>query len=79
MANWTIVIVPDAMRALYQIPRDRVARVTAAIEDLRQVPIPFSATPIGDQGDTYRIVVAGHIVEYELDRDNQWVVLLFIS
>ena len=79
MADWTIVIVPEVVRSLYQIPRGRMAEVTTAIDELGRVPIPFGAQPIADRDDTYRMAVAGHVVEYELDREEQRVVLLLIS
>ena len=79
MNNWTIVVAPEVVRALYQIPRGRVSEVTTAIDDLRRVPMPFGAQSIEGRDETYRIAVAGHIIEYELDREGQRIVLLFIS
>ena len=70
---------PAAMQGLYKIPRDRVVAVTSAIETLRTVPIPLGTKAIPNRSDTYRMIAAGHIVEYKLNHNKQWVLVLFIS
>ena len=75
---WQFRYAPAAIQGLYLIPRGIAAEVTAAIKALADNPQPPGCEAVPGRENTYRIMPAGHTVEYEVVAQDQRFKILFI-
>lgn len=65
--KWTLHVDREAMQALYNIPREYVPAITAALESLSVDPLPESVQADDEDPSRYWIAVTGgYIIYYEI-------------
>jgi mRNA interferase RelE/StbE len=78
-AVWKIVIHKRAVKVLYHLPRDLLARVRTAINDLAQDPRPDGCKKVVGHDNLYRIRVGDWRISYAIEDEQLIILVLEVS
>jgi mRNA interferase RelE/StbE len=67
MASFEIRWKPSAIRELRKLPKEMIARIVAAVEELAKDPHPTGARKLSGSRHTYRIREGSYRVVYDVD------------
>lgn len=69
MEKYKVEVARSAEKVLFQLPKEAVLKITAAIQQLAVEPRPASCRKLSGQHDTYRIRVGVYRIIYEVHDD----------
>jgi mRNA interferase RelE/StbE len=78
MASYKIVLKPSLQKDLHPVPKATLARIIQHIEGLKEEPLPRQSVKLAGAVDLYRIRVGDYRVIYEIDREAQEVIILYV-
>lgn len=76
---WKIIIHKRAEKVLYRLPRDLLARVRAAINDLAHAPRPDGCKKLAGFDNFYRIRVGDWRISYAIEDELLIILVLEVS
>jgi hypothetical protein len=77
--QWTISVSVRAVQALYASPRGVAGQVTDGIDKLLDNPVSDDSDPVEGLANVYRVVIADHIVEYEVAIERRLIKILNVA
>jgi mRNA interferase RelE/StbE len=76
---YTVRLLPSAAREFAKLPHAVQARITPAIDELKDNPRPDGRKKLADGDGIYRVRVGGYRVLYEIDDDRRILEVLVVK
>lgn len=79
VSRYTVHMHRTVIMALRHISRDDAGQITDGIDALTMQPRPRMAIALDKPENSYRIDIAGHIIDYQVRDDEQIIRILFLK